>query len=271
MDKTQKIKADLEAYRVSKLTTKSSGDIKADLEAYRNSKKPQVETRDSRISQGLPVGSGDNIKPTFVGEVVRGIIKPFAKLGASVKAVGEAVQGKEATGLTSNYLGNVRPIGEGFDPLGSETMFSKENVKGLKDAVGTGLDIASNIPVAKGLGIAKTAIQQPFKESVTQVAKNVAREGMVQGALSGSGTALQENKGVGGVIGDTILGTALGGAGGFVLGGAGAKASRFLPIAEAAFANRRCSASDIAPVPFKYLIFSRESNPFNWLYLFRAS
>ena len=217
MDKTQKIKADLEAYRAGKQTP-SSGNIKADLEAYRASKQPQTETREGRISGGLPVGSGDRVEPTFGGNIVRGIVKPFAKLGASLKSVSEAVQGKEATGLTSEYLGNVRPIGEGFDVREGLT---PENIKALKDSVGTGLDIASNIPVVKGLGVAKNAIQQPFKQSALQVAKNLGKEGMVQGGLSGSGTALQENKGVGEVIGDTILGTALGGAGGFVLGGAG--------------------------------------------------
>jgi len=194
----------------------------------------QPETRDSRISQGLPVGRVEREIPTFGGQAVRGIIKPFVKLGSSIKAIGESVQGKEATGLTSKYLGNVRPIGEGFDVIKG---FTPENVKAVKDSVGTGLDIASNIPIARGLGLAKTAIQQPFQRTAFQVAKNIGKEGVVQGGLSGAGTALQENKGLGGVIGDTLLGTALGGAGGFVLGGAGARASRAFTKTPAEFTS----------------------------------
>lgn len=177
-----------------------------------------------------------NTEPSFGGKIVRGIIKPFAKLGTSLVNLGQDIAGKEETQpFSGDYLGKVEKIGAGFDPSKG---FTPENVKAIKDSVGTGLDIASNIPVVKGLGLTKTAIAQPFKQTALQVAKNVGKEGLVQGGLSGAGTALQENKDIGSVLSDAALGTALGGAGGFVLGGAGTKVSRAFSKTPAEFTSK---------------------------------
>lgn len=170
--------------------------------------------------------------------LLKSIVKDAAKLAlspvASLKAVGEVAQGKTPTGITTEFTGNVRPIGEGFDV----TKGLQENAKPLKDAVGKGLEFASYIPVAKGLGLAKDAIAQPFKKTAFQTAKSLGKEGLVQGGLQGSGSALQQDKGVGGVITDTLKGTALGGVGGFVLGGVGAKASRAFSKTPADFTSQ---------------------------------
>lgn len=174
-----------------------------------------TETRESRIAQGLPVGTGDNVKPTFGGEVVRGIAKPFVKLGASVKAIGEVAQGKKPTGITSKFLGNVRPIGEGFDVTKGLT---PENITAVKDSVGTGFDIASNIPIVKGAVLAKELATQPFKQAIKTTAKEFAKEGAIQGGLSSAGQSLQRDEGFGDFARNTVMGTGIGAGAGMVLG-----------------------------------------------------
>jgi len=226
MDKTQKIKADLEAYRASKQNTNVAGNsnIKSDLEAYRASKIQPPETRESRIEQGLPVGMGDNVKPTMAGSFIRAALNPFAKLAASVKATGQALQGKQPTDMKSDYFGTVEPIGKGFDV----TKGLQENIKPLKDAVGTGAELASFIPVVRGAKVGAELIKQPFKQSIKQSAKALGKEGVVQGGLGGFGVSLQNDDNLAKTVGNTLIGAGLGGTIGAGLGAGGSALTRTL-------------------------------------------
>lgn len=206
---------------------------------YGISEPEQAETRESRIEQELPVGTGDRVKPTFGGEIVRGLVKPFVKLGASVKAVGEAVQGKTPTGIKSEFLGDVRPIGEGFDV----TKGLKENIKPLKDAVGTGAELASFIPIVRGAKVVTEIAKQPFKQALTQSAKTLGKEGAVQGGLSSFGTSLQNDENITKTIGNTLLGTGLGGVLGAGLGAGGTGISRALTKKPVDFVSKQIDDS----------------------------
>jgi hypothetical protein len=158
--------------------------------------------------------------PTFVGQAIRGIVKPVAKVGTSIANIGQTIANKPLTQpFSGDYLGEVKPVGAGFDV----TKGVSANAPALKDAVGTGLDLASNIPMVRGAGALGNVLRQPFKQTAIQSAKRLGTEGAAQGFIGETGRALQENKnlgetlyqgGVGGVVGG-VLGGALG------VGGAG--------------------------------------------------
>lgn len=155
---------------------------------------------------------------TKAGDMVRGAIKPFAKVAASGKNLVQAAQGKEMTDIKSKYLGDVPRVGKGFDATKG---FTKGNVTAMKDAVGTGAEIASWFPGAKAAQIAGKGLVQPGKQIFKQVVKGAAKEAGTAGAMQGAGSALQEDKGIGGILTDATIGGVGGAVGGGVLAGAG--------------------------------------------------
>lgn len=235
--KLQKMKADLEAYRASKMPVQSTQapqtqtqqprDIKADLEAYRSSKigSTAQPTREQRIEQGLPVGSGSRAEPTVVGGIIRDIVKPVVKVGASIKNIGQVLAGQPETDIKTDYLGTVPRVGKGFDPAQGLT---KENIKAVKESVGTGAELASFLPVGTGLKAGVTILKQPFKQAIVGAGKTLAKEGAVQGGFGNFGRSLQEDKGLADTVLSTLGGVATGGALGFGLGSLGAGASRLV-------------------------------------------
>jgi len=192
------------------------------VDAYK--RKYKSETRESRIEQGLPVGQGERVEPTFGGNIVRGIVKPLAKVATSVKNIGETLQGKTATDTKSKYLGNIEPVGKGFDI----TSFSPKSVRGAIGAAGTGLELSSYLPVGAGVRAAGEVIRQPFKQAIGQSAKVIGREGAIQGGLGEAGRSFQEGDKIGKTLAKTAGGTALGGILGAGLGvGTGAISRAF--------------------------------------------
>lgn len=151
-------------------------------------------------------------EPTFGGHVVRGLIKPFVKVATSAKNLGQIATGQPQTDIQSKYLGNVERVGKGFDV----TSFSPKSVKGAISAAGTGLELASNIPLVKGVGLGlgglKTLAKGGAKQFVKQSTLPLAREGATQGFLGTTGQELQtgEAPSLGRIAGGTALGGVLG-------------------------------------------------------------
>jgi hypothetical protein len=152
--------------------------------------KYKSNTRESRIEQGLPVGSGTRAEPTGAGNLVRGFIKPLAQVASSAQNISQIAKGQEGTDLKSNYFGSVPRIGKDFDI----TSMSKESVKGALGAAGTGLELASYLPVGSTVRTAGKAVAQPFKQAAKQTAKNLSIEGATGSGLANLGQQLQSTE-----------------------------------------------------------------------------
>ena len=149
-------------------------------------------------------------EPTFGGKILRETIRPLAKAGTSLINTAERIVGKEDTQpFSGEYLGEVERIGKGFDVTKG---FDEENVKALKDAAKTGVDIGLLI---SGGGGAKNVAKAGIKEGIKQGAKAGAKTGSIIGGVSGASTGLEE----GATLGSTLKNTAIGTIGGAVTGG----------------------------------------------------
>ncbi len=139
--------------------------------------------RQDLLSKGLPVSvNKDKAEPSMGGNILRGIIKPAAKITtAPISAAQELLGKKETQPLSSNYLGKV--YAPGRNPNTTTVAGS------LKDTAGTFLEVASNIPIAKGITLAR----EPIKQFLKQTAPKLAKEGFVQGVLQNAGEQLQQN------------------------------------------------------------------------------
>jgi len=160
--------------------------------------------------------------PSFAGGIIRGVTKPVAEMGVNIRALGRLLSGKANTfdeavdPIDSKYWGELKGVG-----LADEGGFSKENVL---NSVGTGLDLASNLPMARGANLITKVAKQPF----INTARNIARQGMKEGAgaafLSSSGKQLQDDGKIN--IVKTAAETMAGAAGGYAFGFGGAGLSR---------------------------------------------
>lgn len=146
----------------------------------------------------------------FLGNLAAGAVKPFARLGTNLVQAGEAALGKPATQpFSGNFLGDVQPVG-----MANDGGLSSQN---LKDAVGTGLEVSSYLPIGGGLGEVAGA---GFKGVAVKGLVQGAKAGATAGALQGAGGALQNNEEIGGTIGNTLQGGIAGGLLGGAIGGA---------------------------------------------------
>lgn len=205
-----------------------------------SSSQPSIEQqKQQRISQGLPVSvKSDRAEPTMAGNIIRGIAKPFAKAGVSIGGVTQGIsdlaksvptqdtellkkskqelERKMQEGVKTNYLGTVYPIGAGVTKEGEHfTPTSGDFGKSLLSTVGTGLELASNIPIAKGAQLGVQGLRTGLR-GVVKSALPAAIEGGVGGTLAGTGEALQR----GAPIEEALTQGAIGGATGFAGGGA---------------------------------------------------
>ena len=163
-------------------------------------------------SQGF--GEGTNSKaPGSSGlfqDIVRGVVKPVARLGTNLVNAGQTVLGKPQTQpFSSPFMGDVTPVGQGFD----SSKFVGGNIAPLKDAIGTGASIASNIVGGEGAG---AVAEQGAKGLLTNAVITGAKQGAIAGGLQGLGSSLSANKN----LGDTLLNTGVGGIEGGAVGGA---------------------------------------------------
>lgn len=171
------------------------------------------EQKSNLEAQGQPVSTQDNrAEPTFGGSIFRGILKPFARLGTNAVNLAQttaglfnANKGQNTTPFSGKYLGDVQPIG------------MQENTgAALKDILGSGAEIASNFIGGEGTG---SIIKTGTKGFIKSAAKEGLITGATTGALQGSGSALQKDKGVGGTLLDTGIGALTGGITGGIIGG----------------------------------------------------
>ena len=180
-------------------------------------------------------------QPGFVKSVVRGIVNPVARAaytgykalagtvdlaqagiaaarGDEEGASAQLAQAEARTGKSLNvpYLGEIKALGETGSLIGD-----------TKEAVGVGLEIASNIPLARG---ASTVAKAGFKGLIKEGVKQGAKEGFVGGLLYGAGSGMEEDLTPFEIMTQSavsaVAGTVFGGAIGGLLGGAGAAASK---------------------------------------------
>ncbi len=198
-----------------------------------------TETRESRMAQGLPVGMGDRVQPTATGSLIRDIARPFAKVGSSLNALRQVTKGVPMNQIQperTNYFGDVKRIGAGFDVTKGLT---PENVGAVKEAVGTGVELSSFLPVGTGAKVMANIARQPFKQGVMQSAKTLGREGFVQGALGSGGRAIQEGDNAGQILGKSLLGGGIGAVGGGILGAGTSAISRMFTRTPASFIDQK--------------------------------
>lgn len=180
------------------------------------------QQKQDRRDQGLPVSAKDDkAEPGFFGGLLRNIIKPFARAGASIVNAQEALSGKPMTEIfKSDFLGDITRIGKDFDPTKGLTA---ENIRAIKDAVGTGVDIGSLIG---GGGEAKAGVEalragKLLEQPLLRTVGNAAKEGAVVGGLQGTGSSLEENQNLQNTLRNTALGAGLGAGTGGILGTTG--------------------------------------------------
>lgn len=165
------------------------------------------QIRQQRIAKGLPVSANENrVTPTMGGEFVRGALRTPMRLATNVLGAASGIRdiGKSiVTGerpemtalqegwspLSSKYMGEIKPIGSTIDV--GKAPWEKQNLQAIKESVGAGAEMASYIPIAKGL------MSLPkFASAATPLAKRALAtgiEGAVGGVLGGGGYAMSEN------------------------------------------------------------------------------
>lgn len=158
----------------------------------------------------------------LAGDIAAGIVKPFARLGTNLVNTAQILAGKEQTRpFSGSFLGEVKAVGN----------TGKGFVADVKDSVGVGAEVASNLPIFRGAGLTfdvlKGAGSTTGRKLLAKSLMPIVKEGATAGGLVSGGQAMQKDKGVGGVLLDTALGAAGGAAlaplfaGGAVVAGKG--------------------------------------------------
>lgn len=141
---------------------------------------------------------GDN----FGTKLAYGVAKPFVKLG-----------------LSAAHL--IQP--KGLSPAGQalEDQYTRRGqdvqINSLKEGLGTGIEAIASVyggGTAENLGkdVGQQFVKQSGREAFKKLLMQGAKEGATVGGAAGLGTGLQdENKNVGGAIGEGLKGAALGG------------------------------------------------------------
>lgn len=167
-------------------------------------------------SKYRPVQQADH---GFLGNVAAGVLKLPAKAATNVIQAGEIATGNKVTKpFSGSFLGDVGPIGEGFD---SAKGITPENVKALKDSAGSALEAASYMvgaPEVKA-GFETLKAGNLFAKPTLKAVYQSGKAAFAPSALNSAGTSLQDkNKGLAENAYDTVTGTLLGTAAGAGLG-----------------------------------------------------
>jgi len=147
-----------------------------------------------------------NEEPGFFKGLARDIVKPFARFATNAVNVAQIATGNKTTKpFSGSFLGDVKPVGQ-------EGSFGEQ----LKDTFGASLQVASNIPMAKGAGITyqglKTAVKsKALLPTLAKATVPLIKEGSLAGGAYGTGKALEEQQGVGGVLKSGALNSLAGG------------------------------------------------------------
>jgi len=145
-------------------------------------------------------------KPSFFGSIARDIIKPVARIGTNAVNAAQIIANKPTTQpFSGSYLGDVEAVGQSGN-------FGKD----LKDSLGVGLQIASNLPVAKAGSLTVQGIKTAAKAgkllpTLTKAASPLFKEGAIAGGGYGVGKGLEDNKTFGQTLGQGAIGAIGGG------------------------------------------------------------
>lgn len=148
----------------------------------------------------------EGLLKSAVKGIAKGVLKTPARLATNLVQGAQGFLGKEKTQpFSGGFLGEVKPVG-------MEGSFGQK----VKESVGAGLELSSNIPAIGGsakiaTGLAKGVVGGAVKQGV--------KAGATAGALQGVGSGLQENQsalqtgieGAGGALAGGLLGGAFGG------------------------------------------------------------
>jgi hypothetical protein len=167
----------------------------------------KMSRADYEAKYGKPEATAQESDKGFLGNLAVDVLRPVARMSTNLINAGQiAVGAKETSPLSGSFFGQVDAVGN----------TGKGFLADVKDSVGVGLELASYIPVAKGAKIGfdvlKGATSKSGREVLKRAVMPLIKEGAVGGGLAGGGTALQKDKGVGGVLLDTALGGAAGAA-----------------------------------------------------------
>jgi hypothetical protein len=174
-----------------------------------------VNQSDVEKARMLLSGGGEaEEQPGFFKSLGQSLIKPFAKVSATVGDIGLGtyLAGKQA--ITGNLSEKEKELAAGIgQPVQSKVFGEITPLKISKplDVLGTGAELAS---YAIGAPAAKSAVQAGSRGLLKEAFKQGAYEAGA-GALGGLGIGLQEEKPT---VGGVLASTAMGGAGGLVLG-----------------------------------------------------
>lgn len=187
-----------------------------------------LKSRTSGLNQ---VKGTSQHEPTFVGGIIRDVLKTPARLGLNFLGLAAALTGNvdyaeklAKQGMNTEYFGNITPIGT-----------SGTTGQNIKESLGAGAELASYLI---GGGEAKAGLEGAqaglkfAKPALSQVLKG-ASEGAAIGTLGGTGKSLAEGDTLAQAAGKGIQGGLLGTVTGGLLGGTGAALSKRAGVTEA--------------------------------------
>jgi len=184
----------------------------------------------------------------FFRQLGEGIVKPFAKAAATGVAALRGVAGLGAYGLSSATGGSqqekqkiLQTINKGSEgikvPLVGQVKPTAQGTQGIKESLGTGLEVGSYF--IGGSGAPKAAIQslktlgsKAGIKALTPALKYGAKVGAVSGGgIMGGEELAREGSTIGSVAGQTALGTGFGAVGGAAFSAATPVATGVIRIA----------------------------------------
>lgn len=136
----------------------------------------------------------------FIGNVIADVTKPVARLGLNLASAYDIATGNtkasdkmNTQGVNTGFYGNIKPVGVSGN-FGTD----------LKDSLGTGLQIGSNIiPGEEASGVTEEGLK-----GLIPLLKSGAITGAKYGATNALGNSLVDNEGIGQTIENTIGGAA---------------------------------------------------------------
>lgn len=200
---------------------------------------PQNTGEATHTDSGIPLFAPPEVKQGFMQSLAQGIASPFLRVAATAGGVasgaGNFAQavGNRITGDKENEKRNIREANYALDRnrerdfgyLGKVKPAAVANgaregygevLKSAADVAGVGAEIGSYVVGGGGTG---QVVKQGFRGAVKAAAAQGLKTGAITGGLASGGKSMQEGKPILSVIGDTILGGAIGGGTGLVLGG----------------------------------------------------
>lgn len=214
-------------YQTGKAQGKDDAFIKSAIQAYRASSgsAPQAPQAPAEIQQA---------DHGFLGNMAAGVVKPFAREATNLVQAGQLITGNKSTEPFSGpFMGRVKPVGQENG--------GRLDMANLKDALGTGAEMASNLPMTRGAGLTWDIMKNvATSQARTGAEKYMARQalkdtvlpligsGAAAGGMSAGGSSLQRNEDAGQFAVSTGIGATTGAITAPLFGAAGAGTGKIL-------------------------------------------